>query len=73
MQVEIKSNYVFHVGLQENAFIHIRNMHLSGAGVRCVLITFIKTCSWNSKMEHGVKYDVHLDISLIVSICVITY
>ena len=50
---------------QENVFIPVGEIHLSGAGSanarkvsgRCVLITLIKMCSWKSKMNNVVKYD----------------
>jgi len=37
----------------------------------CVLITCIIACSWKSITKDVVKYDVCLDILLMVSICVL--
>ena len=35
---------------------------------RCIFLICVKTFSWKSKMKHVVKYDVYLDILLMVSI-----
>ena len=61
--------------LQETVFKTVQKIHLSGANSagaeRCVWETYIKACSWNSKMNNVVKYDVHLDRLLMVPMYVI--
>ena len=49
-----------------------RKIHLSGAD-RCIFRTCIKTCSWKSNMTHVVKYEVYVDILLMVSNYLIQY
>jgi hypothetical protein len=63
----------FVLDFQEHVFIEILNTHLSGAGSKLWLRTFLKTCSWKSKIQHVVKQNVYLDALLTVQISVTTF
>ena len=64
---------------QENVFLKVVEIHLSGAGGagarKMYFLDCYKdmTCSWNSKKENVVKHHAYLDILLMVSLCAITY
>ena len=57
-------DYIFHFGLP-GTFLYVCPKNTpTPAPERCIFHTCLKTCSWKSKMEYGVKYEVYLDILL---------
>ena len=55
IQVDIGFNNMFHFGLWEHIFIEVRRVTFLPASPpapeRCISITCIKTCSWQSNMN----------------------